>query len=81
MVSLYLGNTLQSDRGPARLRAHLQFRDSLFDLLDLNLAEAFNLEKRLSGGSVDRLHSVKQLSLGRERDRICLQQQCSSHYS
>ena len=36
----------------------LAFCDGLFDLLDLDLAEALDLEERLACGSVDGLHTL-----------------------
>lgn len=47
--------------GSEYIATYLQLRNSLFDLLDLHLAEAFDLEKRLACGSVDRLSSVSKL--------------------
>lgn len=51
----------QSQAGIECRATYLQFRDSLFDLLDLHFAEAFDLEKRLACSSVDRLSSVSKI--------------------
>lgn len=77
---MFLATTPRCGRGRAMMRAYLQLRNSLLDLLDLHLAETFDLEKRLACGSVDRLNSLSKLGLcGKEYWR-CPQQQCSSHW-
>ena len=50
----------QSQSGNACIATYLQLCNRLFDLLDLHLAEAFQLEECLAGGSVDRLSSVSK---------------------
>lgn len=59
----------QSQSGNECVATYLQLCNSLFNLLDLHFAEAFQLEKCLAGGSVDRLSSVsKSIYLGEKQN-------------
>ena len=63
-----------------RRMTHLELCNSLLDLLDLHFAEAFDLEKRLACGSMDRLDGGIKLGLCVEEGQRYPQQQCSSHW-
>lgn len=52
----YLSQRLQFCKiGPERVDTHLAFRNSLFDLLNLDLASVFDLVECLACCSMDRL--------------------------
>ncbi len=62
---------------------YLTFANSLLDLLNLNLAEAFDLEQGLPCGGVDGLMALAGLNTSLDwinENGDSLQQRCSSHW-